>query len=133
MITSSPAANQEQVYDWNIDNAVDNAEASGFTVIQSETGILLLDLDDTESKRHYDRTIKTIAEYFGIMELERWRSKSGEGWHIKLACSSGLDFIHRVALQACLGSDRKREGLALMMHKDGLVNPSWLFKPKPKP
>jgi|SRR5580692_8343496 hypothetical protein len=115
-------------YEWNYSEAIAAAEKSGFEVVRSAEDRLLVDIDDTESLRHFKSAFAILKGHFVLKEVTRWRSKSGEGWHIVLSCKP-CDFIMRVALQACLGSDRKREALALMMAADGEKDPSFLFKP----
>lgn len=45
------------------------------------------------------------------------RSKSGNAHlYVRIDWPSGLDPVTRIALQACLGSDRKRELLSLLRH-----------------
>jgi hypothetical protein len=119
----------EQVaYEWKCADAVADAEKRGFSIIRSAQNLLLIDIDDADSKRHFERTLGLLRNHFGLKELQRWRSKSGKGWHIVVECTP-CDFTTRIALQACLGSDRKREALALMMAMDGEFEPSYLFKP----
>jgi len=66
---------------------------------------------------------------FGLEITQRYRSKSGEGWHIRGAPAPPLRFHDASSVaKACLGSDRKRESLALMMAADGEKDPSYLFK-----
>jgi hypothetical protein len=117
-----------ETYEWRCEEAVSDARAKGFEVICAAPDRLLIDIDDTESKKHFQRSLGLLRGHFGLVEMERWRSKSGDGWHIVLRCNP-CDFTTRIALQACLGSDRKREALALMMAKDGEPDPSYLFKP----
>ena len=116
-------------YEWNIANTIAEARAAGFTVIQATETTLLLDLDDDVAEDIYERTLPRLASLYELCETERWRSKSGIGLHVVLSCHA-LPFPERAALQACLGSDRIREGIAIRRHLDGNDNPSFLFKPK---
>jgi len=116
-------------YGWSWKDAVLNAEATGMKVYRSTDTLLLLDLDDSESLFKYESMFPLLEKQFELVELNRWHSKSGIGWHVILLCSP-QNMLTRITLQAVLGSDIKREALALLMHRDGIENCSWLFKPK---
>lgn len=116
-------------YEWGIESAIEQAEAGGFTVVRSTDRTLLLDLDDGAALETYREMLPKLAQLYGLKEAERWHSKSGVGVHVVVACEV-MSFQERVALQACLGSDRMREALAIAMAADGEENPSVLFKPR---
>ena len=118
-------------------DAIEQAEAEGMTVVRGSPTLLLIDLDDREALYYYDQRIERVTEALaergvGLKELERWYSKSGEGLHIKMKLSKPLNVSTRLLLQACLGSDRIREFLSLMRKWDGSPSPSMLFKPPKK-
>lgn len=116
-------------YDWNYKDAIQIAEDNDFLVLQSRPGLLLLDLDNPEALAHYETHLPLVARDFDLLEVSRYTSQSGKGTHIVLSCAPIKDMNLRIALQAVLGSDRKREALALRMAKQGIENPSWLFRP----
>lgn len=118
-------------YAWNYNEAIDSAKDNGFSVIQSRDTLLLLDLDSDANLEHYERYLPLVAQRFELMEVSRWRSQSGKHWHVVLSCK-GLTMPVRIALQAVLGSDLKREALAISMDHDGIKDCSWLFKPPAK-
>jgi hypothetical protein len=115
-------------YHWGIEHVIECAEKSGFEIVRSTETTLLLDLDDGASKDIYERVFRTIAPLFALQEIERWASKSGKGLHVVLSCKP-MEAAQRIALQACLGSDKVRESLAIGMLIDGIKNPIVLFKP----
>jgi hypothetical protein len=55
------------------------------------------------------------------------RSKGGH-WHAKIVCDKPLSDITRIALQAVLGSDRKRELLSLCRYFAGSRYPTLFFE-----
>jgi hypothetical protein len=121
--------NKFESYDWKYTQAIDEFKATGGTVIQSKPNLILLDLDDEASVVHYETHLPLIQERFNLLELSRYKSQSGIGTHVILH-SDTLEFLQRILIQSVLGSDRKREALALLMFNDGIKNPSWLFRPK---
>jgi len=121
-------ASETEKYDFRWEEAIEEAEAQGKTVVHSNRNVILLDLDNKESFYHYETMFPILRAFFNLTETDTWRSSSGKGRHVVLACDP-LDFPTRIALQAALGSDRKREGLALAMLKEGHGEHSFLFKP----
>ena len=113
---------------WSIESAIKEAEINGFEVIHSNIDRLLLDLDDEQALKTYEKVLPVVAVQLELKELDRWKSKSGTGTHVILQCKP-LSFVKRVAIQAALGSDPIRECLAISMEIDGLIEPSVLFKP----
>ena len=118
-------------YEWGIEQAIEAAEKEGFEIVRATNTTLLLDLDDGQSQDTYKRVRRTIEGLFGLKEQDRWPSKSGEGIHVVLSCKP-MVAAHRIALQACLGSDKVRESLVIGMLLDGVENPTVLFKPGKK-
>ncbi len=106
------------------------ARLEGFTVINTAPDRLLLDLDDETAEKQFTTILPIIQSAYGLNVLDMWRSKSGIGKHVVLACVP-LSFRDRIGLQAVLGSDRKREALALL--PDRLENEiSFLLRPPTK-
>lgn len=110
--------------------AEDIADAADrFDVVQSTATTLLLDLDTPEALVQFDRVLPKLAENFGPIQIDEWKSKSGNT-HAKITLSSEFPIAIRLALQAALGSDGIREVLAVKRMLNGCVEPSVLFKPK---
>jgi hypothetical protein len=112
-----------------VQSDVAKARRDGFDVVWPELDQVLLDLDDQNAMEHYERILPMAKDIFGAVERRRWRSKSGQGWHVVVEVDHELTAIQRVALQAAMGSDRKRELMATAraMRRDEHV--SVLFKP----
>lgn len=92
---------------------------------------LLIDIDSDADEVFFQGQLKILAEKFLISDIQTWRSRNG-GFHHVITLP-GMNFepdeIYRIALQAALGSDRKRELIAL----DECTNSSsvsTLFRPK---
>jgi hypothetical protein len=91
--------------------------------------VLLLDLDTPAQVLQYETMLPLVAEKFGAAEHLRWKSRGG-GTHIVLLLGRSLAPPERIALQAALGSDPRREILAIFeFHVSGSDTIS-LFRPK---
>lgn len=112
------------------EEAIIEAEANGFEVVKSDEFTILLDLDGEEAKKRFDSMRSFLDQCFTIMGQEEWTSKSGgDHKHIKLILAGPLEVAERIAIQALMGSDPRRELLTLLNLKNGVENPSVLFKP----
>ena len=120
---------ESEGYQWCIEDSIEAAKQAGFQIVESSDSQLLLDLDTADDLLRYNSVFSHLRNVFALREVDRWKSKSGKGLHVVVACNP-LPFPERAALQACLGSDPIREGLAIAMHRDGKKDPSVLFMPK---
>lgn len=92
---------------------------------------LYIDIDDRDD-------LAVLAKVMGLLEhngyvveeVKRTVSKSGNT-HVYLRFPNPLQNIERIALQACLGSDRTREALAVLRCMAGNPRPSVFFELKP--
>src|SRR5262245_25411511 len=95
---------------------------------------LFLDIDDEADLQVVKANLAVLeSNGFAIVETKRTESKSGNGHqHVYLKAPRDLNSLERIAFQACLGSDRKREALSLLRHMDGKYAPTVFFEvPKP--
>lgn len=116
-----------------IDSATkaERATQRGLAVVYARENVLQLDLDTEDAKRQYAK-LRPLVETFWIIENETsWPSKSGN-LHVELTLSRPLPAPMRIALQAILGSDPKRETFCLAKYAKDDPNPIMLFKPAPK-
>lgn len=106
------------------------AASYGCTLVIAELRQLFVDLDFTSDSAQPRRDIlKFIHEKFEITEIKRHRSKSGK-WHYIINLKAWLiDEASAVALQSALGSDARRETLAIWELRQGSYCRS-LFMPK---
>lgn len=92
-----------------------SAQKTGERVVLPEPREVLLDLDTEEDWEQMNK-MRGILAGLGLylQVVDTHPSKSGlPHRHVTLAAPRALTPIERVALQACLGSDRKRETLSL--------------------
>lgn len=110
---------------------IENARAAGMTIVKGNDNILLLDLDTAEGQRQYRQALEMVDDKFDVVGVEAWTSKSGGGrTHVKLLIRHAAPAAARVALQAILGSDPKRETFGIWKLVNGIEEPNLLFRPK---
>lgn len=106
-------------------------QEAGFEVVHADECTLLLDLDGPDALVRYLDAIETVDAWLGAKEVGRWASKSGQPdhLHVILRLDVPLDVPTRLLLQACLGSDPQRELLSFVRFRNGVPEPTRLFKP----
>ena len=124
----------EEIYSFSVkdqEDGVREAEEAGYEIVKGTPSLLVLDLDDEESIRHYQELVYWCAD---VEEVARWHSKSGTGLHVTLEVYPDKEIKERLLLQALLGSDRVKEYLSWRYVEDG-GDPDLatvLFKPTEK-
>lgn len=119
------------VYSWSSDGydaAVERALEAGHHVIKGDDYQLQLDLDDDQAVHRANSMMKMVSDLFGVMSVEDWRSKSGHT-HRLISLEKPLPVASRIALQAALGSDPRRELLGIRGLVAGVEDPNLLFRP----
>lgn len=93
------------------------AKDYGLKVVLPAENELQLDIDTPEQMAQYEAQLPLLRNFMMVRETKRTKSFSGND-HIYLACP-GLTFTpsERIALQAALGSDPKRELLSMARAK----------------
>jgi hypothetical protein len=143
----------ENTFD-TLDKLRETAEGLDCTLETAEPNELLLDLDeylgnDSEFLRwrhNFQGVLEIIGEKFGKpyepsddkhidngpYSFEHWASRSGK-LHVRVVLDLHLPVVQALVLQAALGSDPKREVLALFEHResDSKEDTRSLFRPKP--
>jgi len=115
----------------DIDAAIVTGFSRGFEVIQSTRNTLLLDIDSEDDFNRYKFALPLVMEFLNIKEIQMWESKGLAGHrHILITLNEDLHVLTRIALQAALGSDPRREIFAIERVKAGISEPSLLFRPK---
>ena len=113
----------------SLDKARVSAAESGLAVIEPQPDVLLLDCDSWQDKLRASAMLDALGRLFGGFEvIDRYKSKSGKGWHLVVKIGVQLTPIERVALQASLGSDGFREMLAVACIRNGVCEPSSAFQ-----
>ncbi len=116
-----------------LDARVEEAKAQGLEIIQPEANELLLDLDSQQDGYVMDALLPILRDYkFNVTIRKVERSRHGNK-HAYLICPRAITYLERIALQACLGSDRKRELLGLMRVFQGISPVTVLFRKKDAP
>lgn len=85
-------------------------------VIHPKAKELFLDIDDANSMAVFEAMSAVLRDNHHRVKLVKQTVSSGGNTHIYATIPSfkKLDPVMRIALQACLGSDRKRELLSLL-------------------
>lgn len=126
---------QYRVEDQEARNAViAQAWMKGFTVVFGDATHLLLDIDKPELDWDFYLRFGMIADRFGawIADEDIWESKSGNK-HVRVTLAVSLPVEHRIALQAMMGSDYRKEMMSLCsVWLEAVDNPILLFKPPMK-
>jgi hypothetical protein len=116
----------------NSQRAIEQAKAEKLDVVFPEKNQLQLDIDNDTAyavyKAHYD----IVDGYWGIEYANEQPSRSGTPGkkHITVTLTVEVSNKDRIALQAFLGSDLKREVLSFIQEEDGDPHPT-LFLEKP--
>lgn len=105
------------------------AKQEGFDVRMPGPKEVFLDLDSDAELALYKKRRPFAERLLGCWEKERWRSKSGQGWHVVVQCACDITPAQRIAIQAALGSDWKREIIGVLRLLNGVEEPTTLFKP----
>lgn len=122
---------QSDVYVPNSASAIEEAEADGMNVVYPEPDQLLLDFDNSLDYDFFMGTGRDIlAQFWGVRRIETAPSASHRPWHLhcRVTIEKSITPMERFALQAALGSDRKREllGIAMLNNKD--QHPTFLIQ-----
>lgn len=103
----------------NSERAVKDAADFGLFVVFPEDNQLQLDIDNDESFALYESVRDIIHHHYGILGEEIHSSRSGgQKRHITVTLGIKISNMERIALQASLGSDRKRELLSIIQEKN---------------
>src|SRR6266496_2427089 len=129
------ALNKSDVADYHTSlsskSAYAEAKADGLEVRLPADNELFLDFD-TEEALHVFYAVKPVFErYFGITNIKQWASRSGlPKRHMVVTLDRIVTPVVRIALQACLGSDRIRELLGLARIDAGDRHPTLFLEKK---
>jgi hypothetical protein len=100
------------------DDPEETASEEGLDVILPGDSELFIDIDDDKDLAMMEKGIETLRHNgCTVEELKRTTSRSGN-LHVylffELPSKAPIDPMTRIALQACLGSDRTREALSVL-------------------
>lgn len=138
---SAPAASPGGSYasdSLSYERAVKTAAARGLEIVLPANNELFIDIDSDADFRVFNEQKKVLAQTETILREEVRYSASGPPHrHIVLVLKRELSPMMRIALQASLGSDRKRELLSMQRACAGNPHPTLFFErpagaPKPE-
>lgn len=113
------------------DEAREKADKLGMKVVYPGEHELQIDIDDEMSYRIFQSQFEMLKNYVPEVSFEEHVSKSG--WprkHITVTVPFKIWGALRIALQASLGSDLKRELLGCTNMIAGNEQPTLFFEPK---
>jgi hypothetical protein len=99
----------------------DAGMAEDFIIVVADAYTIQVDLDTEDDLRHFDKHIKILEPQLAIENVIYTRSKS-DRWHVTIKSKQSWNDLSRVAIQACLGSDRMRETLNIKNVLQGKEN-----------
>ncbi len=110
--------------------ALEKAKAEGFKVVYPKPNELQLDIDRAEDYVVWQAHRSILDEYFKILKVVETPSQEKGHMHVTVTVEKSFNPFERIAFQAVLGSDRKREILGLIMNKLGHESKPTLFLEK---
>ena len=115
----------------NSKRAEDLAVKENLTVVYPGDDEVLIDIDNEHSFQVYMKHMQVISKHLGILSenVQPSRNKK-EGRHVTLRMKSPVTELERIAIQACLGSDRMRETLGFIQYKNGDPHPTLFLEKK---
>ena len=124
----------EKDYELGLPNtqlAIKEAEKKNLDVVYPNPDQLQIDIDTEHAFQVYLHVKQILDNHYGIKKEEIHFSRSGAPKrHITVTLYQDVDPMERIALQACLGSDRIRELLGVVMLKGGDKTPTLFLEAK---
>jgi hypothetical protein len=101
----------------------------GLVAVSAAEDELQLDIDNPLDHEVADRMLAVLEAHDIPCEVVRATPSKSGNFHItmRIEWPRPLDPVTRIALQACFGSDRKRELLSLLRHEFKTQNPPTVF------
>lgn len=103
------------------------ADDNGLVIIQSRGDVLQFDIDDIDAMKDFEQMLPILRKITRVDERIETKSKNGRK-HVYL--KTDVQFLpeERIAIQACMGSDRKRELLSLRNVRENRELPIFLYE-----
>ena len=106
-------AKEEEYESLSSEAAIKEAQENGGEVVFPTEYELQLDIDSEESLKVFEDNFKTLQQHLSVKHWKQRSSRSPGKRHITVEMSQPLQSnMERILLQACLGSDLKRELLS---------------------
>lgn len=90
------------------------AQEKGLDIVLPECNQLQIDLDNDFDAGYMEDQIEILKSHGLELHVEKTTTSKGGNKHCYINAGRELTHIERIALQACLGSDRHRELLSLI-------------------
>ena len=104
------------------------ADENGQIVVYPAKNECQLDIDSEEHLKRYKERLSKLRDYFPMVKAKQTPSRQKGHYHVTLQFSRDLTMWQRIALQAVLGSDERRELLNCIRALNGDKNPTRLFE-----
>jgi hypothetical protein len=122
----------------NSTRAIELAEREGLDVKFPADNELFIDIDNEHSFKLFQNQFYIVKHYIGVVKTKAYPydyvvtpSRHGlPGRHIVVTLSRNVTKLERIALQACLGSDRVREVLGFVQIQNGDPHPTLFLEAK---
>ena len=117
----------------NLDAVQRWAEARALDVVFPNEDELFIDIDNASDAKEFERNRDLIDSAYGILGVKVTPSRSGgtKKHYVVTIARKVRTPLERIALQAILGSDRRREANSLRRHiLDGELTPTLFFEKK---
>lgn len=115
----------------NSDRAVQEANDNNLAVVYPTSNEIQLDLDTETAYETYQTVLPIVSKHYGIVDIRENASRSGlPKRHVTVTVDKTLTNFERIALQACLGSDRIREILSVIQERNGDPHPTLFLEKK---
>jgi hypothetical protein len=111
------------------------AASMNLQVVTPKSDELFIDIDTEEDFKFFCLNVLTLQKHWPMVSFVWNPSKSGgEKKHITVMMPWPMTELERVCLQACLGSDRKRELLSFIsLNHEPSCKPTCFFEKTDKP
>lgn len=111
---------------------IERAEKAGLEIFRGGPNTLTFDLDGEEALAEFRIRVQMLEAKAFQPVVQITKSKSGN-YHavVQILATRPLEEPVRIALQAALGSDWKREFLGVLRYIDNQKSVSLLFRPQP--
>ncbi len=122
---------EEKTLDISTQGSLDQAFKQGVRVIIPKDRQLQIDIDSDDDYSRFTQAYDALKQHYLNVPLYYKTSPSrngGEGRHITVEMTEELAQIERIALQAILGSDWRRELFSLIRVRKGEPLPTLFFE-----
>lgn len=122
----------DPINDWNPAANVINAASNGLKTVYPKPNELQLDIDTVAQYKTFQMMRPLLNQRFTILKVVEKPSTSGKPnrKHVTITVNKPLVDSERIVLQACLGSDPKRELISFFHLLDDDPRPTLFFEKK---